>query len=727
MNYYAHTAELADGSRDPETKHWQLLGDHLRNVASLAKDFATPLGMEEEAELSGLLHDLGKYQPGFQQYLRFGKPRTPHAAIGAATVTGRSLRLSNIIASHHAGLHDWDDLQPKLMELWNERKQDLAGYLAIMGKETNATPPHVPALGDNGDVLAELRLRLLFSTLVDADYLDTEAFHLSIAGKPSVRGNQPQLNELAARLANHIAALQSRSDSSMLNNLRRCINDVCAEVGKSATPGVFSLTVPTGGSKTLSSASFALNHALKNGFERVIYVIPYTSIIEQNARVFAHAFGEGVVLEHHSLADWANTGKDDEDPQKQSMKLAAENWDAPFIVTTNVQFFESLCSHRPSACRKLHRLLNSVIIFDECQTFPPDLLAPTLERLKALVSLGRTTLVFCTATQPAFRAEAGFTEGFDRITEIIPHDWKLQERAEFRRTTFLFRREPITLSALCDELRKQDRALVVLNTRRQAWEVFSAIRAEGVFHLSTLMCPAHRRCVLAQIKARLKKPDTMCLVISTQLVEAGVDLDFPKVYRALAPLDSIIQAAGRCNREGRLSHAGEVIVFQLDGGALPRGAYRKGTEIAKGMMPNRLDGNFEPDAIHGYFQSLYQLSNRDKHNFHQLCADQCYRQIGEKYRWIESETESVLTDYSAVGKRLQAEVRVNPYEPITREQFRRMARFCINISKKHLEEQLLFSPKLVRLHNGLVLTQESYDPQFGYNHFGDVPPDLLII
>ncbi len=416
-----------------------------------------------------------------------------------------------------------------------------------------------------------------------------------------------------------------------------------------------------------------------------------------------------------------------EDPEKQRKKLAAENWDARFIVTTNVQFFESLFSHKPSACRKLHRLLNSVIIFDECQTFPPELLTPTLERLKALVALGRTSLVFCTATQPAFRQQTSFTEGFGGITEIIPLDWKLYERAEFRRTKLVFRRQPISVTALASELRQQGRALVVLNTRREAWELFSAIRAEGVFHLSTLMCPAHRRCALAHIKARLRTAHARCVVISTQLVEAGVDLDFPKVYRALGPLDSIIQAAGRCNREGQLPSAGDVIVFRLQDGKLPGGAYRRGAEIAEGMVPEQLDGNFDPDVIHTYFQALYQVTNRDKHNIGRLCTDQCYRQIGEKYHWIESDTEAVLTDYSVVGKRLQAEARANQYSPVTRWQFRRMARFCINVSKRHVEKELLFSPKLVRLPNGLLLTQESYDREFGYNHFGDVPPDLLII
>ena len=456
-------------------------------------------------------------------------------------------------------------------------------------------------------------------------------------------------------------------------------------------------------------------------------MIPYTSIIEQNARVFAHVFGEEAVLEHHSLADWFDADEDEENPDRQRKKLAAENWDAPFIVTTNVQFFESLFSYRPSACRKLHRLLNSVIIFDECQTFPPDLLGPTLERLKALVAIGCTSLVFCTATQPAFLKQNGFPEGFERVIEIIPPDWRLYENPEFQRTRLVFRQAPISFIELCEELSTQERALVVLNTRREAWKVFSAIKTEGVFHLSTLMCPAHRRCVLATIKARLKKPGARCLVISTQLVEAGVDLDFPKVYRALAPLDSIIQAAGRCNREGSLPNRGEVTVFRLEQEILPDGAYRRGTEIARSILPDRLEGNFQPEVIHSYFQALYQVTDRDKHNIEQLCSGQCYRQIGKKYRWIESDTEAALTNYSAVGKRWQAEARANQHTPVTRYQFRHMARFCINISKRHAEETLRYSPKLVRLPNGLLLTQESYDPQFGYNHFGHVPPDLPII
>lgn len=407
MKYYAHTAESEDGKRLPEC-NWQSLGQHLRNVAELAKGFGRPFGMEAEAELAGLLHDLGKYQPGFQRYLAQGQPRTPHAAIGGAVAVARSSRLANVIASHHTGLSDWSELRPKLIEIWEQRKQELGGYLTALKDDISVPPPHVPSPCKDPDVLAELRARLLFSVLVDSDFLHTEGFYLTLAGKPNIRGEHAALGQLASRLDEHLAELRLRSAATSLNDLRRRINNVCAEVGEAAAPGIFSLTVPTGGSKTLSSATFALKHALKNGFERVIYALPYTSIIEQNADVFRAIFGNNDVLEHHSLADWTYSEDQEEGVANRRKKLAAENWDVPFIVTTNVQFFESLLSHKTSACRKLHRLLNSVIIFDECQTFPPDLLMPTLERLKALAALGRTSLVFCTATQPAFRRRSGF-------------------------------------------------------------------------------------------------------------------------------------------------------------------------------------------------------------------------------------------------------------------------------------------------------------------------------
>ena len=737
VTYYAHTAEDERGNPLPESSgKWQPLNLHLRNVAECAKKFAEPFGLAKEAELAGLLHDLGKYHPDFQQYLRRGRPRTPHAAAGAAVVAARCIRLANIIASHHAGLHDWPDLQTKLDALLSEKKARLAEFLRQSQSELGRKPPSVPAPTQVTPAAKELATRLIFSALVDADYLDTEEHFQKSKGQSASETLWPPIAELCAKLEDRMKDLVRQPNASSLNLLRTQISDICAEVGEAQPAGAFALAVPTGGGKTLASARFALRHSAQNGWKRIIYVIPYTSIIEQNAGVFADIFGPNAVLEHHSLARWREEDDETPDSLAQKMKRAAENWDAPFIVTTNVQFFESLFSHRPTACRKLHRLMESVIIFDECQTFPPELLTPTLECLKALLAFGKTSVVFCTATQPSLGARPGFAEGFPNVTEIIPAAWRLHERPEFRRTRLCTRRKALSVSDLCQELSQCPRGLVIVNTRQQAWELYQKVRSEGVFHLSTLMCPAHREVVLNAVRVRLQAKNTRCLVISTQLVEAGVDLDFPIVYRALGPLDSIIQAAGRCNREGRLRgkgekpELGEVIVFKPEDHRLPPAStYRRATELASGtdFLPNSLDGNFSPETIRHYFESLYSLTERDKHNLAQLSRDECYRQIGQKYRWIESDTEPVLTDYSPIGAAWQAVFSANEFVPPTRQQWRAIGRYCINLPKSQVEDSMKKEPKLKRLGSKLVITQSgSYHPETGYNHFGQVPVDLLI-
>jgi len=736
MKFYAHTATLPDGKLDPDQDHWQPLSEHLRNVALLAKEYATPLGLPAEAELAGLLHDLGKYHPGFQQYLRRGRPRTPHAAAGAAIIAARSARVANIVASHHAGLHDWPELQPKLAALLSEKKSLLAEFLRQFQSELGYPPLTVPAPIEAGAAARELATRLVFSALVDADYLDTEQHFQKTKGQSVSEPCWPPVEELCAKLEQFMNDLGRQPNVNSLNLLRTQISDRCAEIGKSHAAGAFALAVPTGGGKTLASARFALRHAAQNGWKRIIYVIPYTSIIEQNAGVFADIFGLNAVLEHHSLARWQEEDEEAPDSLAQQMKRSAENWDAPFIVTTNVQFFESLFSHRPAACRKLHRLMEAVIIFDECQTFPPELLTPTLVCLKALLVFGKTSVVFCTATQPSLGERPGFAEGFPNVTEIIPQEWQLHERPEFRRTRLRTRRKARSVSDLCQELSQCARGLVIVNTRQQAWELFEKVRSEGVFHLSTLMCPAHREIVLSAVRVRLQAKNARCLVISTQLVEAGVDLDFPVVYRALGPLDSIIQAAGRCNREGRLRgkddmpQLGEVIVFKLEDHRLPSAStYRRATDLASGtdFLPDALEGNFPPETILRYFESLYNLTERDKHNIAQLSHDKCYRQIGEKYRWIESDTEPVLTDYSPIGAAWQAVFSANEFVPPTRQQWRAIARYCINLPRSQVEDSLTKEPKLRRLRSKLVITQSgSYHPETGYNHFGQVPVDLLI-
>jgi CRISPR-associated endonuclease/helicase Cas3 len=745
MPYYAHTAEDENGNRLPESSgKWQLLHVHLRKVAELAAKFAAAFGAEEEAYLAGLLHDLGKYQPDFQHYLAHGSPRTPHAIHGGAVLA--SIRhLANLIASHHAGLHDEDDSHAaNLNRLIGtpEGKACLHALLSAYRSDGLPQPPKptVSPCAGPGNTAEDLRLRLLLSALADADYLDTEEHFLRAAGKVRPAPTFAAIPELRAKLDAHLAALARRAQPTSLNQLRTRIATRCTEAGASSSSGVFSLTVPTGGGKTLASAAFALHHAAVLGFSRVIYVIPYTSIIEQNAHVFASIFGTENVVEHHSLADWqtAEANASPDSPAARA-KLAAENWDAPFIVTTNVQFFESLHNHRPSAVRKLHRLLGAVVLFDECQTFPPELLDPSLDTLQALQAYERTSFVFCTATQPAFERREFFPAGFPTITEIIPSDesWRLHERPEFCRTWIHHDPAPILLPAFAQRIAACDRALVIVNTRRTARELFGSVQAlrpdAHVHHLSTFMCPAHRLAVLETIRCDLAALGQTCLVIATQLVEAGVDLDFPRVFRVLGPLDSILQAAGRCNREGRLTNTngqplrGEVEVITLADATLPPGVYQRATALAAKFLPSGEKGDITPAAIREYFRELYHSTERDKYHLAHLRSQRLHRSVGLKYRWIDEEepTESVLTDYNPDARAWLSTLDEQGYQPLTRQQRRDITRLSVNLRASDVKRGER-AGILRRLHCGLYITQKSYDPRFGYNPVGVLGGEHMI-
>lgn len=737
MIYYAHTAEDENGRRLGESS-WQPLRDHLRNVADLAAKFAAPFGASDEARLAGLLHDLGKYQLNFQRYLLRGSPRTPHAIHGGAVVLNRYRHLANVIASHHSGLHDEDDNHAANLNTLSATETGKALLLSLLAayRADGVSPPPQPPLvspSTEGNTSEDLRLRLLLSALADADYLDTEEHFLRAAGKTRPATVYPPVPELCEKLDAHLQSLARRPAPSSLNQLRTRIATRCVEAGRSTPPGTFSLTVPTGGGKTLASAAFALHHAAAHGFKRVIYVIPYTSIIEQNARVFASIFGAENILEHHSLADW-QTGDETEAPPDSPAtraKLAAENWDAPFIVTTNVQFFESLHSHRPSAVRKLHRLIGSVVLFDECQTFPPELLDPSLATLQALQAYGKTSFVFCTATQPAFERREFFPAGFPSLTEIIPSDesWRLHERAEFQRTRIRHDVTPVSLEGFAYRIAACDRALAIVNTRRTARELFDAVQTlrpgAHVYHLSTFMCPAHRQSVFEAIRADLAMPESPCLVIATQLIEAGVDLDFPKVFRVLGPLDAILQAAGRCNREGRLADAagqpirGEVEVVTLADATLPPGIYQRATALAAKFLPGSEGGDISPDAIRNYFRELYHDTERDKHAISHLRAQRLHRTVGLKYRWIEEDepSETVLTDYNDDARAWIATLEAQGHRPPDRQQRRNIARLSLNLRASDVKRGV--SAAILRqLHCGLYVTQKSYDERFGYNPSG---------
>ena len=646
--------------------------EHLHEVARLAAGHAAPFGGQDWARLAGLWHDLGKYRPGFQRYLRAasaadaenahiegGTGRVSHSTAGALLACERfgtpGRVLAYLIASHHAGLYDWhsefNSLQARLAS--ETSCTELAEALA-------AAPPEIL---DHGDFAPDLRnlpggsagfalwLRMLFSALVDADFLDTEAF--MDEGKASARGAWPELATLRTALDAHMGTLAAQAPDTPVNRLRARILAQC-RAKASDTPGSFSLTVPTGGGKTLASMAFALDHALAHGQRRIIYVIPYTSIIEQTVDVFRGIFGEAVI-EHHSNAE--------SDPGRESLRsrLACENWDAPIVVTTSVQFFESLFAARTSRCRKLHNIAGSVVVLDEAQLLPPEFLKPILGTLNLLTRHYGVTVVLSTATQPALARQEYFDPqknitGLDEVRELMQGGPHVQTPDELYRD---LRRVRVRLPAdwqarsawedLAAEIAAHPSVLAIVNTRRHA-AALHALLPEGALHLSALMCGAHRAAVIDAIKARLTA-GVPTRVVSTQLVEAGVDLDFPVVYRALAGLDSIAQAAGRCNREGRLDGLGEVVVFVPPEGA-PPGLLAKGEGACRSVLHGHAGDPLDRALFERYFRQLYYQCDLDKHGIDKLLTVQPeslavnFRTAAERFRLIDdADQASVIVRY----------------------------------------------------------------------------------
>ncbi len=600
MEYYAHTK---DGQGQ---ESWQKLDDHLDRVAELAAGFAASFGADEWGQAAGRLHDLGKYSQAFQDRLR-GGPRVDHATAGAQEAHARlgpqaGKLLAYAIAGHHGGLPDGISSSRPSLEKRLEKK-DLPNYRHFPPDLVAGLTLPRPQLRTK-NVPAGFRIgffvRMVFSCLVDADYLDTERF--VDPDKAAWRGGRPTLDQLHDRLQSYLLGLRAMAGDAPLNVRRNEILDACLMQAK-ASPGFFSLTVPTGGGKTISSLAFALGHARKHELKRIVYAIPYTSIIEQNAKVFRDILGDEAVLEHHSNLPQPEDEAQDEDAAWQRNRLAAENWDAPVVVTTNVQLFESLFANRPSRCRKLHNLAQSVIILDEAQMLPREVLLPCIEALRALVDDYGATVVMCTATQPALSDAEVFRDAAIRPRELSPNPGQLYE--DFRRVE-LIREGPMDDAALVARLAEQDRVLCIVNTRRHARELFVKLRQkvdpEGTHHLSALMYPGHRARKLDEIRDALKKGHP-CRVVSTQLVEAGVDLDFPVVWRALAGIDSIAQAAGRCNREGFLDEKGRVHVFEPEDGKLPP-SLRAPAEEARDVLRNCEDA-LSLEAVARFFANLF--------------------------------------------------------------------------------------------------------------------------
>lgn len=645
MEFVTHRRE--DGTFQP-------LKEHIENVGERAAQFAAAFDAAEHGRQLGLLHDIGKYSPKGQKRQRDPEhtAKVDHSSAGAQEAFRRKDPMAAFaVAGHHGGLPNMGgkgDLDTGTL-MARLHKPLTGGDDPSAWKQEIVLPSSIPmpswAVNCQEGRVQALYTRMLFSCLVDADFLDTEA---ALQGRQP-RGGYASLEELLQKLQSHVAPWLKEPKNELCAKrsdiLRRCLQ------GGEEEKGLFTLTVPTGGGKTVSSLAFALTHAVRHGMKRVVYVIPYTSIIEQNAKVFAEILGPENVLEHHSQTELADEKGDSETPDARRCRLACENWDAPVIVTTAVQFFESLYAAKTSRCRKLHNLVDSVVIFDEAQTLPVPFLKPCVSAIGELVRHYGVTAVLCTATQPELGRLFNELAPELSIREIAPEPDELFDF--FRRVSFQ-QEGQLANEELAARMTETEQVLCIVNTRKRAREIFQLLPEKGRFHLSTLMTPQDRKRVLDAVRERLKERKP-CRVVSTSLVEAGVDVDFPAVWREVAGLDSILQAAGRCNREGKKSAAeSRVHIFHADGN-IPR-MLKLNVAAAESVLADYEDVNTRP-AIHAYFQTLLWAKGDaalDEKNILQSESAFTFRNTAEKFHLIDENTITVYIPSKADSGDIQA-------------------------------------------------------------------------
>lgn len=730
----AHVRQNEDGT-------WSVhpLADHLSGVANYAGTFSAKFKSAEWGKALGLAHDAGKSRVSWQQYIKrksgfdeeahlegkFGK--IPHAIHGARLVEsvfgkGIGRLLEYEIAGHHAGLPDWSNaegagqssLQFQSSQITLAEMEEIeSGIEKNLRNLKMASPPWKFADGMD----CSLWIRMLYSCLVDADFLDTEEF-MNVS-QFNQRGDYLSMQSLWEKCTQFFNRMDAQSENTEVNAVRRKVRARCIEAAD-APQGIFSLSVPTGGGKTLSSLAFGIQHAIKHKLDRIIYVIPYTSIIEQNADVFRSVFGDDQVVEHHSSLE-----EDDATPKS---RLAAENWDAPLIVTTSVQFFESLFSAKSARCRKLHNIARSVVVLDEAQMLPVDYLEPILEVMRLLVAHYQTTFVISTATQPALgeKKYPGYHfKGINDIREIMGDKDEVAQLYDSLKRVRVQMPETICMVSDWNEIARRlcehEQVLCIVSERKSCRELFEQMPA-GTIHLSALMCGQHRSEVITKIKEKLKQNQLSdqkepIRVISTQLVEAGVDIDFPVVYRALAGLDSIAQAAGRCNREGKMSEPGTVIVFNPP--RYPRiGLLRKAADTTRSLLPVIKEDPLAFHIFEKFFSELYWKANSLdlKQISGLLTSRDCefyFRTAAERFRIIDDDTQrSVLVRYGEGEKLIDQLKTIGP----NRILMRKLQRYTVNIYDNDFKNMLQqgkveeIYPRIYALISGL-----DYSPLTGLN------------
>ena len=678
MEYYAHITQANDNEIGQRV---QSLEAHSSHVGELAAQFADEFGCGDIARVMGLLHDKGKEQTEWQKYIQGVTNFNPkyaniksgpnHAYIGACIAQIRYQQFAPLIAQpiagHHRGLYDY-------CEYIEETKKDIPKEIVI----PESQPCSMPRLLNPKPYDYHHMVRMLFSCLVDADSLDTEQFMLP--KQASLRGAHTTMEALLSKLEKFLCHLKESSENTEVNRIRNYVQEQCLKESQGET-GFYSLTVPTGGGKTLASVLWALHHAVRNRLHRIIIAIPYTSIIVQTAATLKAIFGDENVMEHHSNF---NPDEIKDRKQRERMVLATENWDYPIIVTTNVQFFESLFSNKRSDCRKLHNIVKSVLILDEAQTLPMHFYKPIVHTLDTLCRLFGTSVLFTTASQPVLtgRIEGiNPSVGFDALAsvrEIIPAESKLHDR--LRRVELEIDESPKSYDEIAAEVARHQRVLCIVNTRRDAKEIYERLPKEGIcLHLSRMMCPAHVAITIQHIK-RVLKDDFDCpiKVVATQLVEAGVDIDFPVVYRQEAGLDSLLQAAGRCNREGKHRICTTYIFCLGKEHPLPPGFISQ-TNNARLNMVGQYDW-FAPETMVTYFKQLHcRIDNFDKRQMQELLyKPECeFEEAANRFRLIDDQTIPVLVSWHDSVNLYQQLLSEGPSYQLMKQ----MAQYSVNIRK----------------------------------------------
>lgn len=781
--YYAHSSESDDRST------WQPLAEHLANVGDLAASFAEPFGCSEWANAAGILHDLGKATEEFQRRLQGSFPPFDHSIAGAYAAErtdhfntrgmNEGSYLATIVAGHHTGLQDSLDVRFAAYERGDIPLAKSIDQIGVtLPEASNSVWNHlVAACEGRKEVGTELiscgmfvLSHLIFSSLVDADWLDTERFMSAenYARRDAAITSHESLAVLSNRLDKYLSKF--KQDSPVNEARAVLLNET--QMASSLPPGIFELSIPTGGGKTLTSLSFALRNALSNNQQRVVYAIPFMSIVEQTARVFRDVLGSHNIIEHVSSYDYAlgsgasyraeNQDFEESVSVRRELglreKMLTQNWDAPIVVTTNVQLFESLFSNKVSKSRKVHNIANSVIVLDEVQSLPDSLLKPTLAMLESLVAVANVSVVLCTATQPALDNQWPLkSKPVKLISNPERFDSVFGNRVSFD-CTHAFEDCAYELDELVKELTSCRQALCIVSSRKAARIVYDEMKCrnnfdEDLFHLSALMVPEHRTRVIDEIKARLSE-NRPCRVVSTQLVEAGVDLDFPVVFREVAGTDSMLQAAGRCNREGKLPSTGRVVIFDCSAFAAIRskkpnwlGKMRAlGVETLYHSISTGVDP-FGAEAVEQFFNRRHQTSETDgegnkpiyglivKKDTSHFCNSVqlghfMHETIANRYRFIADDTIAVFVPWGSEGETL---LQLIEEDEFSSEMFPRIQRFTISI-KNYLFEQYDRAGTIRHIAGFPVPVLETgdgmkclYDDERGLLGFGEEKLDVLVV